>query len=410
MGEDRGRLLVVDDDEPNRDMLSRRLARRGHDVEVAADGRRAIEMIEESAFDLVLLDVMMPGLSGLEVLEIVRRSHEAVDLPVIMATAKTRSDDIVEALRLGANDYVTKPLDFPVLLARVQTHLAHKRTVDRVRDLERNLADRNRTLEAANLRMTRDLRAAARVQAALLPRDLPDAPGYGFGWTFRPCDELAGDGLGIVRLDATRVGLYILDVSGHGVASSLLSVSVAHAMTHPADPSSVLYHPGPDGGPGRPATPSEVADRLGRLFPFDETTEQYFTLLYGILDVGTGEFRYLSAGHPAPILVPAAGGPVILEGRGFPIGLIAGPPEEHRAVLNPGDRLYLYSDGVTEAMTPGRELFGEGRLSAAAGRLRDVPPGEAVAAIRAEVEAWSAEAGLRDDVSVLAIDVAPSPH
>jgi len=120
-------LLVVDDNKLNREMLSRRLQRKGYVVTEAENGNQALELIESRTFDLALLDIMMPGISGIEALEVVRRRHSAAELPVIMATAKSQSEDIVEALRLGANDYVTKPIDFPVLLARVQTHLNLKR-------------------------------------------------------------------------------------------------------------------------------------------------------------------------------------------------------------------------------------------------------------------------------------------
>jgi signal transduction histidine kinase len=127
MSDAAGSLLIVDDNEMNRDVLARRLARQGYDVTTAVDGREALALIEARRFDLALFDVMMPEVSGLEALEEVRRTQSLADLPIIMVTAKTQSDDIVEALRLGANDYVTKPIDFPVLLARVQTHLRLRR-------------------------------------------------------------------------------------------------------------------------------------------------------------------------------------------------------------------------------------------------------------------------------------------
>jgi DNA-binding response OmpR family regulator/tRNA A-37 threonylcarbamoyl transferase component Bud32 len=120
-------LLVVDDNEANRDMLSRRLEKSGFSVLVAADGPSALDIVERSRIDLVLLDIMMPGMTGIDVLKVLRATHSAAELPVIMATAKTESDDVVEALTLGANDYVTKPIDFPVVLARVQAHLRTRR-------------------------------------------------------------------------------------------------------------------------------------------------------------------------------------------------------------------------------------------------------------------------------------------
>ncbi|MFK7984883.1 MAG: response regulator [Sandaracinaceae bacterium] len=113
-------LLIVDDNEDNRNMLSRRLRRRGFDADVAEDGPTALAMLEgDTRYDVVLLDVMMPGMSGLEVLDRVRQRWSSLQLPVIMATARTESEDVVEALTKGANDYVTKPIDFPVLLARL---------------------------------------------------------------------------------------------------------------------------------------------------------------------------------------------------------------------------------------------------------------------------------------------------
>ena len=129
-------LLVVDDNEANRDALSRRLRHRGYVVETAADGHEALAWIDSTRFDLILLDVEMPGMSGLEVLTRIRMERSETELPVIMVTARSQGGDIVEAFQLGANDYVTKPVDFPVALARIGTHLAHKRAVERLRESE----------------------------------------------------------------------------------------------------------------------------------------------------------------------------------------------------------------------------------------------------------------------------------
>lgn len=122
-----GTLLVVDDNPANRDLLSRRLERKGFSVLEADGGQRALDILSTLHVDLVLLDIMMPGIPGLEVLKRVRKTRSAAELPVIMVTARTDSEDIVEALGLGANDYVTKPIDFPVVLARVQAHLRTRR-------------------------------------------------------------------------------------------------------------------------------------------------------------------------------------------------------------------------------------------------------------------------------------------
>jgi sigma-B regulation protein RsbU (phosphoserine phosphatase) len=402
-----GTVLVVDDDVNNRDLLSRRLRKVGYDAEVGQDGQHALALIGEHSFDVVLLDVMMPGLDGFEVLKIIREHHPATDLPVIMATAKDESEDVIHALGLGANDYVTKPLDFPVVVARIQTQISLKRAVEQVRQLERRLAERNLDLEEANSRMSRDLRAAARIQESLLPRTSPDVPGLNFSWAFRPCDELAGDGLSALKLDDHRVALYVLDVSGHGVASSLMSVSVGRLLTPPMDASSILVKGGEGEDRFDPLAPADVATRLNRMFPFEIATEQYFTLVYGVLDVSTGDFRYTLAGHPGPVLMTADGKKRILPGRGYPIGLADGPKpyNEWGVRLNPGDRLYLYSDGIPEAVSPEGQPFGIDRMLETIDNTRLEPLCGGVNELVSEVERWSGATSVRDDVSILAVEV-----
>src|SRR5215467_13746830 len=140
-------ILLVDDDELNREGLARRLRQHGYEVIVAKSGRAAIELLGDRRFDVTLLDVMMPGMSGLEVLKFLRRIDSLIDLPIIMVTARGESEEIVEALELGANDYVTKPLDFPIVLARIRTQLALRRAVSQVTGLEQKLKARSKELE-----------------------------------------------------------------------------------------------------------------------------------------------------------------------------------------------------------------------------------------------------------------------
>jgi signal transduction histidine kinase len=132
-----GSLLIVDDEELNREGLARRLRRHGYEVTAASSGREALELLGEHRFDLVLLDIMMPGMNGLEVLKFLRGIDSLIDLPVVMVTARGDSSDVVEALELGANDYLTKPLDFPVVLARVRTQLALRQAREALRDADR---------------------------------------------------------------------------------------------------------------------------------------------------------------------------------------------------------------------------------------------------------------------------------
>jgi sigma-B regulation protein RsbU (phosphoserine phosphatase) len=255
--------------------------------------------------------------------------------------------------------------------------------------------------------MSRDLKAAARIQETFLPREAPRVPGLAFAWIYRPCDELGGDGLNIVPLGGGQIGLYILDVSGHGVASALLSVTLSRVLSAPPEPSSILVR---DGSlPDRPeiTPPAEVAEHLNRLFPFDVVTGQFTTMIYGILDAVTGEFRYVSAGHPGPMHLPADTSPVMLESSGLPIGLAEDAYEERSVRLARGDRLYLYSDGVPEAMDGVGEQFGHARLLQAIGRGGAEPLQEHVAALLGEVERWRGGASAQDDIAILAVEVSP---
>jgi phosphoserine phosphatase RsbU/P len=236
--------------------------------------------------------------------------------------------------------------------------------------------------------MSRDLKAAAKIQATFLPREIPNVAGADFAWIYQPCDELAGDGLSIIPLGDGKVGLYILDVSGHGVASALLSVTLCRLLSPPGEPSSILMGDGDTRDRRDVTPPALIAARLNRLFPFDASTEQFATMVYGILNVATGEFRYVSAGHPGPVHLPGGGDPVILESQGFPIGVADDAFEERSVRLGAGDRLYLYSDGVSEAMDPARKQFGDARLLETIGQSRSEPLQASVATLLGEIGRW----------------------
>ena len=140
MSSQQSRLLIVDDNEMNRDMLARRLTRNGYFVDIAEDAKQLMQRIKQNSVDLVLLDIEMPEISGLDALKTLRENYSPVQLPIIMVTAKIQSEDIVKALNLGANDYLTKPVDLPVALARIGTQLSHKRAQEALRESEERYA------------------------------------------------------------------------------------------------------------------------------------------------------------------------------------------------------------------------------------------------------------------------------
>ena len=359
-------ILVVDDTPANLQVLAGMLKDRGYKVRPVPSGKLALQAAQREPPDLILLDINMPEMNGYEVCEHLKADENLKGIPVIFISALTEQLDKVKAFAIGGVDYITKPFQMEELQARVETHL-------KLRRLQIELEDTNARLAKANGRMSRDLKAAARIQETFLPRERLRVPGTDFAWIYRPCDELAGDGLNVIPLGDGKVGLYILDVSGHGVASALLSVTMSRLLSPPSEPSSILIRHGDVWDRFDVTPPAEVADRLNRLFPFDSTTEQFATMVYGILNVATGEFRYVSAGHPGPVHLPSGADPVILESRGTPIGLAEDAYEERSVRLEAGDRLYLYSDGVPEAMDPVDKPFGDARLLEAIGRGRSEP-------------------------------------
>jgi sigma-B regulation protein RsbU (phosphoserine phosphatase) len=255
-------------------------------------------------------------------------------------------------------------------------------------------------LRRAKEALERDLRLAARVQQALLPPPEVVAGTLRIAHAFHPCDDLAGDAVGIVPLPQGLTGLYLLDVSGHGVGAALLSFTLTHLLS-PAIEGALITERTASGLSAMP--PARVAQRLNRQFPMDRT-RQYFTLVYGVLDSSSGRFQYVMAGHPAPVLLPRSGPPAAVAGAGLPIGMIEEAAfEDETLTLEPGDRLYFYTDGAIEALNAGEEEFGYARLFEELGRWRERPLREGLDLVAASVRAWCG-GRLKDDVSLLGVE------
>jgi PAS domain S-box-containing protein len=271
---------------------------------------------------------------------------------------------------------------------------------------EEALQTANDKLKAASELLKQELEAAAAMQRALLPAALPQISGVNIAWRFRPCQELAGDTFNVFLLDDRRVAFYILDVSGHGVASSLLSFTLSHVLS-PVPGQSVLYQPtADDKGTYSVASPGDVLAKLNQRFPFEPTAGQYFTIFYGILEAETHKLWYASAGHFGPVYVCAGGRPRILEAAGIPVGFFPTSRYEEQVLeLEPGDRLYLSTDGIIEAENEDGQEFGAGRLLETIDANRDLSLSEQLTAIIACAEKWCAESAFADDVSLLALEI-----
>jgi len=266
-------------------------------------------------------------------------------------------------------------------------------------------------LETANRRMRGNLEAAAKIQQALLPTHPPEMAGVRFAWRLESCDELAGDTMNLLQLDRHQAGLYLIDVSGHGVPSSLLSFTLNHLLS-PVPSQSFLY--GRDAvRPGEYALlpPAAVARKLNERFPMDMRTAQYFTLIYGVLDLRRPRLRYVTAGHPPPLLLPADGEPRRLEAAGFPIGVMPEVDfEEYVLDPKPGDRILFYTDGLVDTTNEADEDLGTERLLEIAARHRHASLEQWLDAMVAAVRDWSGHNPLQDDVSLLAFEITDADH
>jgi phosphoserine phosphatase RsbU/P len=395
-------ILAVDDTPANLQVLAGMLKERGYKVRPVPSGKLALLAARRDPPDLILLDINMPEMNGYEVCEHLKADDKLKEIPVIFISALTEQLDKVKAFSTGGVDYLTKPFQMEELHARVETHL-------NLRRLQIELEETNARLAKANGRMSGDLKAAARIHETFLPREISPVPGMDFAWICRPCDELGGDGLNVIPLGDGRVGVYILDVSGYGVVSALLSVTLSRLLSPPSEPSSILIR-NRDAGDGLDITPpGEVAARLTRLFPFDSAPDKFATLLYGILNAATGEFRYVSAGHPGLIHLPSGADAVTLKSQGFPIGLDDNAYEERSVLLGAGDRLYLYSDGVSEAMDRAGKQFGHARILESIGQGQSESIQESVAILLGEIARWHGFGRFQDDISILAVEVSVAP-
>lgn len=208
-------------------------------------------------------------------------------------------------------------------------------------------------LEKRQIQIEHDLEAAAGIQQSLLPAELPDIERVEIAWKFEPSSEIGGDIFNIQRLDKDHIGLYVLDVCGHGVSAAFFSVAVSQFLQSRScflvDKAGIV-------------SPGEVLNSLNQRFPF-ERFDSYFTIVYMLLDLPTGRVTYGSAGHPAPVVIRSGKDLEVLQVRGPIIGLSdATQYREGRFRLRPGDQMLLYTDGALDIRDPHGEFFGRNRL------------------------------------------------
>jgi phosphoserine phosphatase RsbU/P len=380
------RILVVDDVEDNRHLLTRRLKRAGYsDITAAADGEEALALIESEAFDLVLLDIMMPRCDGYQVLERLRNAARLHELPVIVISALNEMDSVVRCIELGAIDYLPKPFNPTLLRARVSASLEHKALRD--------------TMRAQLARLEEELDAARKLQLSMVPTvfpaPTPECPVEIFA-VMEPAREVGGDLYDFFPAADGRLAFAIGDVSGKGVAAAMFMartknlLRVVTGLTQRAD--------------GAPASPAEIVARVNQELAADNDMMMFVTLLFGFIDPQSGAVSFCSAGHDPAYRVGPEGVAAVEGPQGLALGIMADWQYESGALeLAPGEALYLYTDGISEAVAAGDCMFGKERLE---NLLRELSTAPAETLIRATVQATRDFAGdcpQSDDITSLAL-------
>jgi sigma-B regulation protein RsbU (phosphoserine phosphatase) len=380
-------LLVVDDLEDNRAVLIARLNRLGYtDVTEAENGRKALELMAGRPFDLVLLDVMMPEMNGYQVLERLREEGRLTHLPVIVVSALAEMDSVIRCIELGAEDYLTKPLNAVLLKARVGACLEKKRLRDEV----------TRHLD----RMERELASAREIQLGMVPSVFPapgpDHPVEVFAM-LEPARQIGGDLYDVFTLPTGHLVLVVADVSDKGAPAALF-MARTKTLTR-------LVATLAPGGPGAVPDPADILARVNVELCHDNEQGMFVTLFLGLLDPGTGALTFCNGGHGAPYVIAADGRVSPLAGaRCKPLGIRPSfAYETVSCALAPGDGLFVYTDGITEAMDAAGELFSEERLEAALAEHAAAAPRALVDAVIARVREFEGGAPPSDDIAALAV-------
>lgn len=376
------RILVVDDNEMNRDMLARRLSRQGHTVDTAENGRRALERARAAAYDLMLLDVMMPELDGRQVLAEWFQDAVLKNIPVVMISASDETETIARCIELGADDYLPKPFDPVILQARVGASLEKKRLRDRER------------LHAESLE--RELAIGREIQATFLPEFLPQPAGWDIAARFEPARQCAGDFYDTFALAGERLGLVVSDVCDKGVGAALFMALFRSLIRSTAERTA-------PGGDSAATVLGAVAGTNDYIARTHGRTNMFATLFFGIVDLGSGRLSYVNAGHEAPLVLAASGETSrALDPTGPAVGLVPESKfETGTTTLAPGETLFAYTDGVTDAKGDDG-FFGRERLFALLARPR-ASAGALLDAIREAVVSHTGAQERYDDLTMLAV-------
>ncbi|WEK29393.1 MAG: SpoIIE family protein phosphatase [Candidatus Pseudomonas phytovorans] len=339
-------LLIIDDDDVVRASLAAYLEDSGFSVLQAGNGQQGLQVFEEHQPDLVICDLRMPQMGGLELIRQV--SERAPQLPVIVVSGAGVMSDAVEALRLGAADYLIKPLeDLAVLEHSVRRALDRSRLVLENQRYRDKLETANRELEASLHLLQEDQTAGRQVQMNMLPESPWVAGEFAFEHQIIPSLYLSGDFVDYFRVDERRIAFYLADVSGHGASSAFVTVLLKFMTTR------LMFEL--KRSRMREFKPSEVLSHINRGL-INSKLGKHVTMVGGVIDEEAGLLTYAVGGHlPLPVLY-TPGHTRYLEGRGLPVGLFDEATYQDLVVeLPPQFSLSLMSDGILDLL-PGDTL------------------------------------------------------
>lgn len=299
----------------------------------------------------------------------------------------------------GCSELESLAGSFNTMAGAIETDIARRETAEHALLIAKN------DVEEAYHQIRSDLLAAAKVQQSLLPEIMPDIPGLSFAYAYQPCEELGGDTLNVLQMDDRHVVLYIVDVSGHGVQAALLASTLSHVLTPVKQSHSILWNYDVEQGENSLAAPHVVAERLNTRFPFNPELNQYFTIHYGVLDVETLLYRFISAGHPRPVLLSPGKAPETIPASGAGIGLVPHVLfKETEIQLKAQDRLFFFSDGVLEAANPEGVAFQDAALFESLTKILNGNLHNGLQQLITDVQRWANHTNL-DDISVMALEV-----
>ncbi|MEL6823648.1 MAG: response regulator, partial [Calditrichota bacterium] len=290
-------VLLIEDDKSTGQFIKSCLEKWGYTTEWRKDGMQGFKTFCQKPFSIVIVDWLLPELSGIELVKRIREIPRSDYVYILMLSSVDTKTDMVHAIHSGVDDFLRKPFYPKELEARIRAGERIIRSEEALFEAQSKIHQDNKQLTRVNDRMRQMLIAASQIQRSMLPQNALPFKGVSLAWKLRPSNELSGDMLNMIQLDDTHVGIYLIDVSGQGLAAALLSVSLTRLLT----PSLGGYSLFSTDNQTEPVfrEPHDVVDLLNRQFQNDFENPQFFSLFYGVYNRKTRELKYTNSALPS---------------------------------------------------------------------------------------------------------------